>query len=94
MSNNDLNQFKEINFNDLIKVDLEKQKRMLNEKEKADIILNFNKKNFSKEKLESIFKYIFLEYKKKIILRNILDENYEYIKKLEAYFEIIKNNKK
>ena len=94
MSNNDLNQFKEINFNDLIKVDLEKQKRMLNEKEKADIILNFNKKNFSKEKLESIFKYIFLEYKKKIILRNILDENYKYIKKLEAYFEIIKNNKK
>ena len=75
-------------------MDLEKQKRMLNEKEKADIILNFNKKNFSKEKLESIFKYIFLEYKKKIILRNILDENYEYIKKLEAYFEIIKNNKK
>ena len=50
-------------------------------------------KKFNKKDLELIFKDIFLNFEKKIILRNILDENYEYIRKLETYFELIKNNK-
>ena len=93
MSNNNLNQFKEIIFDDLIREDLKKQKEMLNEKEIKNIILNFNNKSFSKEELLSIFDYIFLEYKKKIILRNISNEDYDYIKKLGAYLELMKNNK-
>ena len=93
MSNNNLSQFKEIIFDDLIREDLKKQKEMLNEKEIKNIILNFNNKSFSKEELLSIFEYIFLEYKKKIILRNISNEDYDYIRKLGAYFELMKNNK-
>ena len=51
MSNNNLNQFKEIIFDDLIREDLKRQKEMLNEKEIKNIILNFNNKSFSKEEL-------------------------------------------
>ena len=60
MSNNNLNQFKEIIFDDLIREDFKKQKEMLNQKEIKNIILNFNNKSFSKEELLSIFEYIFL----------------------------------
>jgi hypothetical protein len=94
MTTNDLNQSKEINFNDLVVEEgLGKYKKIFNKKEIENVILNFNNKKFNKKDLELIFKDIFLNFEKKIILRNILDENYEYIRKLETYFELIKNNK-
>ena len=94
MTNNDLNLSKEINFDDLVMAEgLGKYKKIFNKKETENIILNFDNKKFNRKDLELIFKDIFLNFEKKIILRNILDENYEYIRKLEAYFELIKNNK-
>ena len=77
MTTNDLNQSKEINFNDLVVEEgLGKYKKIFNKKEIENVILNFNNKKFNKKDLELIFKDIFLNFEKKIILRNILDENY------------------
>ncbi|WP_338934209.1 hypothetical protein [Fusobacterium polymorphum] len=86
---NDNLQYEEIYFNDLIEAYLKEKKKILDKRD--NIILNFNNELFDEKILKLAFEYIFETDIKKIILRNILEQNYEYIKKLQVYFQITKN---
>lgn len=88
MTNDNL-QYEEIYFNDFIKADLKGKKKMLDKRD--NIILNFNNKHFDEKTLKLAFEYIFETDIKKIVLRNISEQNYGYIKKLQIYFQITKN---
>ncbi|MHB9297666.1 hypothetical protein ACW0S4_04205 [Fusobacterium polymorphum] len=87
----------ELNFNEIVSLNLEEQKEVINQKMESEntdgVIINFGKKDFSKEDIKPIFSYIIeTSYEKPIILRNVTDENYRYIKKLQYFYEVIKED--
>lgn len=87
MSDN-LDKYKLINYDFLIHQKLKEQIRILNNNVIKGVILDFEHKKVNLDKLKNLIIYLYCVYDKQIILRNILQENYDFIRMWEMYFEV------
>lgn len=96
--NNNLDKYKLVNYDFLIHQKLKEQIKILNDNVEKGVILDFEHKELDSNKLKNLVIYLYCVYDKQIILRNILQKNYDFIRMWEMYFEInhkikyIKNN--
>ena len=86
-----------IKFDKIIKLPIKEQKQEINDRIKSVsnrwLAIDFEKKEFPLEKINSLFSYIISEsYDKSIILRNITDLNYQFIKILEPLYKTEKKD--
>jgi hypothetical protein len=86
--NNNLDKYKLINYDFLIHQKLKEQIKILNDNVEKGVILDFEHKEVDSNKLKNLVIYLYCVYDKQIILRNILQKNYDFIRMWEMYFEV------
>lgn len=86
--NNNLNKYKLVNYDFLIHQKLKEQIKILNDNVEKGVILDFEHKEVDSNKLKNLVIYLYCVYDKQIILRNILQKSYDFIRMWEMYFEI------
>lgn len=93
MKNNLYENIPILNFKEILKIKLQKDKenylkKFLKVKNKF-IIIDFEKESYTIQVLNEIFNLLFdLQKKKSFILRNIQEKDYQYILMLNTFWEI------